>query len=403
MQQQQPQQLLPARAAIEYTCRLLQSYGIDQLTPELIRQAKFDAPAACRPLLQALHDLAVCLAAGLAAGCKEGMCALQQQLQQESVDGDTLPAEGVVLLLHLLAQWGCPPGLLAQLACVPRDLAASSSNSSSCSSRACLLCLAWLIGHGQLFDRALQHLQLSPGLLKVLPPYPEDTSTTAASQAKYAAAASAAQQHARKVQQLISAPPSSSSGGGNTPAGSGCWPQVQAAAHHLLSTYRAASMKLQLLSSLLEGREKLLHQIQQAQLDANQHLRQQQQRQQRSSPTRHPNSNCSSRQLGPAALTAFELHLLSSPQLLQQHQQALQRACSLLQQQLQCVQAAQTFFAWASSVLEEEQGSLSASLGACDVASSATAGVSGSKQMLHRSAAACQLQARHWLLRCCCV
>lgn len=49
---------------------------------------------ACRPLLQALHDLAVCLAAGLAAGCKEGMCALQQQLQQESVDGDTLPAEG---------------------------------------------------------------------------------------------------------------------------------------------------------------------------------------------------------------------------------------------------------------------------------------------------------------------
>jgi hypothetical protein len=44
--------------------------------------------------LQALHDLAVCYAAGLAPACKEGLHALQQQLQQESLDGDTLPAEG---------------------------------------------------------------------------------------------------------------------------------------------------------------------------------------------------------------------------------------------------------------------------------------------------------------------
>jgi hypothetical protein len=45
MQQlQQPQQQLPARTAIEYTCRLLRSYGVEQLTPELIRQAKFDTP-----------------------------------------------------------------------------------------------------------------------------------------------------------------------------------------------------------------------------------------------------------------------------------------------------------------------------------------------------------------------
>jgi hypothetical protein len=89
---------------------------------------------------------------------------------------------GIVLLLHLLAQWGCPPGLLAQLSLITNNLAASSSssnsnssacNSSSCSSRACLLCLAWLIGHTQLFDRALQHLQLPASLLQLLPPYPE--------------------------------------------------------------------------------------------------------------------------------------------------------------------------------------------------------------------------------------
>lgn len=33
---------LPARASIEYTCRLLRSYGVD-LTAEALRQAKFDS------------------------------------------------------------------------------------------------------------------------------------------------------------------------------------------------------------------------------------------------------------------------------------------------------------------------------------------------------------------------
>jgi hypothetical protein len=96
---------------------------------------------------------------------------------------------GVVLLLHLLAEWGCPPGLLAQLCLSSTNLSASINStgsssgsssgsrsaafSSSCSSRACLLCLAWLIGHAQLFDRALQHLQIPASLLQLLPPYPE--------------------------------------------------------------------------------------------------------------------------------------------------------------------------------------------------------------------------------------
>jgi hypothetical protein len=182
----------------------------------------------------------------------------------------------------------------------------------------------------------------------------QDTSGTAAAQAKYAAAATAAQQHANKVQQLLKS--SSSSSSSNVPAGAGCWQQVQTAAHHLLSTYRAASMRLQLLSSLLEGREQLLHQIQQAQVDAY-HPQQQQrpQQQQHFSPTRHSTSGSRIGCESASVLTAFELHLLASPQLLQQHQQALQQGCNMLQQQLQCVQAAQTFFAWASSVLDEEQ------------------------------------------------
>jgi hypothetical protein len=50
-QQHQQQQQIGARQqtapnaakAVQYVCRLLRSYGIDTLTPELVRQAKFNA------------------------------------------------------------------------------------------------------------------------------------------------------------------------------------------------------------------------------------------------------------------------------------------------------------------------------------------------------------------------
>jgi len=71
-----------------------------------------------------------------------------------------LPA-GRLLLLHYLAVWGCPAGLVAQLA-LPQP-----------SSRAALLTLCWLIAHAQLFERALQQLQIPPHLLQLLPPYPQ--------------------------------------------------------------------------------------------------------------------------------------------------------------------------------------------------------------------------------------
>jgi hypothetical protein len=59
---------------------------------------------ACGPLLQALHDLAVCVAAGLGPGCKKGLVALQQQLQQESLYGETLPPEGEQRWLSICIQ-----------------------------------------------------------------------------------------------------------------------------------------------------------------------------------------------------------------------------------------------------------------------------------------------------------
>jgi hypothetical protein len=211
----------------------------------------------------------------------------------------------------------------------------------------------------------------------------QDTSGTAAAQAKYAAAATAAQQHANKVQQLLRTTSATTCSSSNVPAGASCWQQVQTAAHHLLSTYRAASMRLQLLSSLLDGREQLLHQIQQAQLDASHSLKQQRPQQQHSSPTRRSGNN-SIRCESASVLTAFELHLMASPQLLQQHQQALQQGCVLLQQQLQCVQAAQTFFAWASSVLAEEQN-VPAHGTSAEGTTAAAAHVSSSRHAQHKA------------------
>jgi hypothetical protein len=68
---------------------------------------------------------------------------------------------GRLLLLHCLLEWGCSAGLVAQLT-LPQP-----------SSRAVLLALCWLIAHAQLFDRALQQLQVPHHLLPLLPPYPQ--------------------------------------------------------------------------------------------------------------------------------------------------------------------------------------------------------------------------------------
>ncbi|KAF8068202.1 Ugt3a1 [Scenedesmus sp. PABB004] len=318
----------PARAAIEYALRLLRSYGVDGLSAEAVRLAKFDAPQARRPLLAALHDLALCVAAGLPRGGGEGVRRLRAELLREAFAGADShpPAEGELLLLHLLAGWGCPGGLVAALA-----LPAASAPGGG--SRACLLALAWLIGHARLFDAALQHLQLPPSLLPLLPPYPDDTGGAAEPQARRADAARAAEAHARRVLRLLAAP----AGAG---AGAGAWAQVQAAAQHVLASYRGASLRLQLLTSLQEGREKLLDQVHALQAE------------------RAPPAG------GGPPLSAFELHLLGSPPLLEAHAQALQQACGLLEAQLQCAAAARTFFAWAGSVLEEERRSAAAAAAA---------------------------------------
>lgn len=62
-------------------------------TPRL----SFDMSAlqAFQPLLQAVHDLAVCTAAGLPPGCGGSLRLFKRQLQQESLEGHLLPPEGM--------------------------------------------------------------------------------------------------------------------------------------------------------------------------------------------------------------------------------------------------------------------------------------------------------------------
>ena len=180
----------------------------------------------------------------------------------------------------------------------------------------------------------------------------QDTSLTAEAQSHYQEAARAAQQHHQHIHQLLQAQASPAACQSTASSGrsrsSNSWLAVQTAAHHVLATYRAATLRLQQLTCLAEAREKLLHDIQQLQ-------RQQDgfgstsKQMSAASAARSSRFGCKSAQV----LTAFELHLLRNPALLQQHKDALTQAVTMLQQQQECRQHATVFFAWATSAIAE--------------------------------------------------
>ncbi|KAI8472194.1 MAG: hypothetical protein J3K34DRAFT_504425 [Monoraphidium minutum] len=220
----------PLRPAIEYLCRLLASYDI-QLTAETLRQAKFDVGAARAPLLRALHDLALAAALGWPRAAGAGVGALRARLREEALDDGGAPPEGRVLLLHLLASWGCPPGLAARLA-APHP-----------SSRALLLALAWLIAHCGLFERALAHLAPPRHLAPLLPPLPQDPSAGPAAAAARAASAAAAAGRAAR--------------GAALRGGLRGWARAEAAAQQALAALGGLRARAKALACLLEGREKM--------------------------------------------------------------------------------------------------------------------------------------------------
>lgn len=205
----------------------------------------------------------------------------------------------------------------------------------------------------------------------------QDTNLTADARKQYAAAAAAAQQHHQHIQQLLQQQASSTAGAApssrrSRSSSSSCWPAVQTAAHHVLATYRAVTLRLQQLTCLLEARDKLLHQIQQVQV---------QQQPRGISPQRAANNGSGRRrELDAGVLTAFELHLLSHPALLQQHWEALSEAVGLLQQQQECRQHAAVFFAWVASAVTEVQQQLQGSPASAATGSSAASKPGASKQ-----------------------
>ena len=85
------------------------------------------------------------------------------------------------MVCHYLEAWGCPPGLVADLASTlegdGNDHGESQglhmSSPVALPSRTMLLALAWLTGKCELFERELKRLQPKAEHLFLLPPLPE--------------------------------------------------------------------------------------------------------------------------------------------------------------------------------------------------------------------------------------
>lgn len=192
----------------------------------------------------------------------------------------------------------------------------------------------------------------------------QDTSLTPHAQSQCRAAASAVRQHHQHLQQLLqdqagtnadAAGSSSSSAARRTSSSSDCWQAVQTAAHHVLASYRATTLRLQQLTCLAEAREKQLHALQQAQQP--EAARSPHRAAHHTAAAGSTSGRCRGSNKQQQVLSAYEQHLLSSPSLLQQHISALTEAVSLLQQQEELRQHAATFFAWATSAIAAAQQS----------------------------------------------
>ena len=84
---------------------------------------------------------------------------------------------GTLMVCHYLEEWGCPQGLVDDIA-APLDHFIESELDIETSypalpSRCLLLALAWLTGHCRLFERELERLQPNFEQLIMLPPFPE--------------------------------------------------------------------------------------------------------------------------------------------------------------------------------------------------------------------------------------
>ncbi|GIL52101.1 hypothetical protein Vafri_8071 [Volvox africanus] len=355
------QQALPApntaRLAITSFCTLLRHHGITLLEPEIVRQAKFDGPVT-GALWRVLHDVLVIVLAGCPSGpaCQAALSRQWSQVSLElsSNDVDEFPREGAVLVLHQLATWGAPAGLLRRLGPIPdpdlisnRDLdrdpirATCSSDGSSwprsCRSRPLLLALSWLVAVAGLFERRIRDLEPGPELRALLPPYPQDACVSPAIQVAYEGAAIEAHEHVQKLP-VGTASPAGKSGGSGARGGGGGGAESHASAEALWGDVETAAQRAVMLCGRVRSRLVALQAATDCRIRLSHSLWSQQAA---TAPASRP-------------LTPYELQLCGQPSKMQVHLAALETATLGLLEQQELAAHGALFYEWVGSVLEEE-------------------------------------------------
>ncbi|GAQ88395.1 hypothetical protein KFL_004240070 [Klebsormidium nitens] len=154
------------KASVEYVCNLLTSLGAPPVTPETLRQAKFNAPAAAGKLWPVLHSLVLLQLTGFPQGdisdrLSELWANLDLEGQHEKI---------AAFVEYYLRLWGCSS-----------QATPHAESFEKTQSRDLLIALGWLIAHTDVFSRGLQirtarlRKSLPPDVPLPLPSYPGDT------------------------------------------------------------------------------------------------------------------------------------------------------------------------------------------------------------------------------------
>lgn len=356
------------KASVEYVCSLLSSLGLGGLSPELLRQAKFNSAAVVECLLRAVHDLVMLQLTefpnakvplqpvpGAAQGttstksssnrgtpppcCSSNTSSGLDELRGTGGDaGATVPGvepssdlsaaravldelwrtvgnqeqldDILAFVKHYLALWGFP----GHSPLFVWSLEAQQS-------RHLLLALGWLVSHTRALERGF-HNRIQPLLAArasaPLPPYPADVGSTPQAAAKGHEAGLRAQQHVDRVL--------SSLNGVAEPC-----KRAEARAQQALMLYGKIQATFKSVYSLRCCKAKRLHQLNQAQIDAaieNEEMR---------------------------PFSPYELHLLQDKEALKLHITALEAEKRLAEEAEGYESHEQLFWEWMESVVHEAQ------------------------------------------------
>mmetsp|Transcript_40733 Transcript_40733/g.77792 ORF Transcript_40733/g.77792 Transcript_40733/m.77792 type:complete len:543 (+) Transcript_40733:170-1798(+) len=309
------------RGSISFVVKLLSSLGISGLTPEMLRQAKFNNPDPVGMLWRALHEAIILILAKFPKGPSPGEH-LQKLWSRLTDEEGHLPGgiTNVEFVQYYLGIWGYPHPSIFQL--VP----------GSTQSRSLLLAFAWLLSNNQVLQKALdQHIDsLMPRKSNApLPPYPEDTYSSDVAVAAMDKAKTLAAAYVQEASQLLAE----------------CHPAERARllAQQTITMQGRTHAAANKLSALQRYRERLMHTLITIQLD----------QASRSSPPPMGQAKSASPPLT-EVMTPYELHLLLSPSSLARHRAALSEAAAVQQERRKAEAQINLFFEWMGSVLETD-------------------------------------------------